>query len=305
MLEPETAGDPTGKTLRWTRKSTHKISQALENENGIKISPNSSGRILKHLGYSLKVNRKSKTETHHHDRDLQFQQIEHRVKAYEDMGQPIVSVDTKKKELIGNFSNAGKKYEQHLEQTLAHDFKSSSIGVANPYGIWERFTNRGTVIIGTSKDTPEFAVDAIEMWLIQFAFDDYSNFNKLLILCDAGGSNGYRVSGWKYYLYHKLCKVYGIEIDICHYPSGASKWNPIEHKLFCHISHNWAGVPLRTYETVINYINTTTTNTGLNVNAIQHNKIYETGQKFSKEQMYSINVNQYEILPQWNYKIHL
>ena len=303
-MEPETAGDPTGKTLRWTRKSTYKISKALENENGIKICPNSSGRILKHLKYSLKVNRKSKSETHHQDRDLQFQQIEHRVKAYEDMGQPIVSVDTKKKELIGNFSNAGKKYEQHIEETLAHDFKSSSIGVANPYGIWERFTNRGTIIIGTSKDTPEFAVDSIEIWLIQFAFNEYSNLNKLLILCDSGGSNGYRVSGWKYYLYHKICRGYGIEIDVCHYPSGASKWNPIEHKLFCHISQNWAGVPLRTYDTVINYINTTTTNTGLNVTAIQHDKIYETGQKFSKEQMNSININRYEILPQWNYKIN-
>lgn len=303
-MEPETAGDPTGKTLRWTRKSTYKISNTLGNENGIKICPNSSGQVLKHLGYSLKVNRKSKAETYHEDRDLQFQQIEHRVKTYEDIGQPIVSVDTKKKELIGNFSNTGKKYEQYIEKTLVHDFKSSSIGVANPYGIWERFTNRGTVIIGTSKDTPEFAVDSIEMWLVKFAFSEYSNLKKLLILCDSGGSNGYRVSGWKYYLYHKICKVYGIKIDICHYPSGASKWNPIEHKLFCHISQNWAGVPLRTYETVINYINTTTTKNGLNVKAIKHDKNYETGQKFSKEQINSINIDRYEILPKWNYKIY-
>jgi hypothetical protein len=303
-MEPETAGDPAGKTLRWTRKSTYKISKALKKENGIKISPNSSGRILKHLGYSLKLNRKSKSETHHKDRDLQFQQIGNRVKAYEDIGQPIISVDTKKKELIGNFSNTGKKYEQHIEKTLTHDFKSSSIGKANPYGIWERFTNRGTVIIGTSKDTPEFAADSIEIWLVQIALTEYSNLKKMLILCDSGGSNGYRVSGWKYYLYHKICKVYGIEIDICHYPSGASKWNPIEHKLFCHISQNWAGVPLRSYDTVINYINTTTTDTGLNVKAIQHDKIYEAGQKFSKEQMNSINIKRSEILPQWNYKIY-
>ncbi len=304
MMEPETAGDPTGKTLRWTRKSTYKISEALKKENGIKICPNSSGQILKQLDYSLKLNRKSKSETYHEDRNLQFQQIENRVKAYEESGQPIISVDTKKKELIGNFRNTGKKYEQDIEQTLVHDFKSSSIGVANPYGIWERFTNKGTIVIGTSKDTPEFAVASIELWLSQFAFDEYANFKKLLILGDSGGSNGYRVNGWKYYLYHKICKVYGIEIDSCHYPSGASKWNPIEHKLFCHISQNWAGVPLRTYETVINYINTTTTRKGLSVRAIQHDKIYETGQKFSKKQMDAINIDRYETLPKWNYKIY-
>ncbi len=251
MMTSETAGDPMGKTLRWTRKSTYKVSQALQQEHGISICPNSSGLILKDLGYSLKLNRKSKAETHHKDRDMQFQQLQNRIKTYEDIEQPIISVDTKKKELIGNFRNAGKKYDRHVEETLVHDFKSSSIGVANPYGIWERFTNKGTVIIGTSKDTPEFAVDAIEIWLIQSAFKEYSNFNKLLILCDSGGSNGYRVSGWKFYLYHKISKVYGIEIDVCHYPSGASKWNPIEHKLFCYISQNWAGVPLRTYDTIL------------------------------------------------------
>ena len=226
------------------------------------------------------------------------------MKSYEDAGQPIVSVDTKKKELIGDFSNAGKKYQKNTALTLAHDFKSSSIGKANPYGIWERFTNRGTVIVGTSKDTPEFAVDSIEMWLVRFAFSIYSNFKRLLILCDSGGSNGYRVNGWKYYLYRKICKVYGIEIDVCHYPSGASKWNPVEHRLFCHISRNWAGVPLRTFETVLNYINSTTTKNGLNVNAIRHDKKYETGQKFSKEQINSININRYNVLSKWNYKIY-
>lgn len=303
-MEPETAGDPTGKTLRWTRKSTYKISEALQKDNEIKICPNSAGQVLKHLDYSLKLNRKSKSETRHKDRDLQFQQIQHRVKTYEDSGQPNISVDTKKKEMIGNFSNIGKKYERGTEETLVHDFRSASIGIANPYGIWERLTNKGTIIVGTSKDTPQFAVDAIEIWLIQFAFAIYSNFKKLLILCDSGGSNGYRVNGWKYYLYHKICKVYGIAIDVCHYPCGASKWNPIEHKLFCHISQNWAGVPLRTYETAINHINTTKTSKGLTVKAIRHEKIYETGQKFSKKQMASINIERYETLPEWNYKIY-
>lgn len=302
-MEPETAGDPMGKTLRWTRKSTYKISKTLKNENNIDICPNSSGQILKHLGYSLKLNRKSKAETYHEDRNLQFQQIENRIKAYEDAGQPIISVDTKKKEQIGNFSNTGRKYDRSVEVTLAHDFKSSSIGVANPYGIWESLTNRGTIVIGTSKDTPEFAVDSIEMWLNQFVLNDYSNFHKLLILCDSGGSNGYRVYGWKYYLYHKICKHYGIQVDVCHYPSGASKWNPVEHRVFCHVSRNWAGVPLRSFEIVMNYINTTTTQNGLQIKAIKHDKVYEIGQKFSKEQIASINLYRYDVLPNWNYKI--
>ena len=297
-MEPETAGDPTGQTLRWTRKSTYKISAALAKENGIKICPNSAGQALKH---SLKVNRKSKSDTYHKDRDLQFQQIKNRCREYEGSGQPGISVDKKKKEDIGNFSNAGKKYDRDYDETLVHDFKSSRSGIANPYGIWERLTNKGTVIVGTSKDTPEFAVDSIALWLNQF---QYSNFKKMLILCDSGGSNSYRFNGWKYYLYHKICKVYGIEVDVCHYPTGASKWNPIEHKLFCHISQNWAGVPLRTYETVINYINTTTTSKGLSVKAIKHDKKYETGQTFSKEQMASINIDRYEVLPKWNYKIY-
>jgi hypothetical protein len=301
-MEPDTAGSPTGKTLRWCRKSTYKICAVLKNQD-IKLCPNSAGKILKLLDYSLKLNRKSISETQHPDRDLQFQQINARVKIYEDNGQPIVSNDTKKKELIGNFSNIGRKYEKEFEKTLTHDFKSAGIGMANPYGIYEKRLNKGMVVIGTSKDTSEFAVDAIEIWLTTVGFDSYSNLKNILILCDSGGSNGYRVNGWKYFLYHKICKVYGIDIDVCHYPTGASKWNPIEHKMFCHISQNWAGVPLRNYETMMNYINTTSTNNGLTVQVVFHDKQYLSGLKFTKEQMNSINIQPYDVLPKWNYKI--
>jgi len=300
-MEPDTAGSPTGDSLRWCRKSTYTISAVLEKQD-IHLCPNSTGKILKHLDYSLKLNRKSISETYHRDRNLQFQQIDSRVKIYEDNGQPIVSNDTKKKELIGNFSNPGRKYEQTFEKTLTHDFKSASVGMANPYGIYEKLLNKGLVVIGTSKDTAEFAVDALEIWLTTVGFDSYSNLKKMLILCDSGGSNGYRIKGWKYFLYHTICKVYGIEIDVCHYPTGASKWNPIEHKMFCHISQNWAGVPLRSYETMLKYINTTNTNNGLSVKAVYHDKQYQSGLKFTKEQMNSIKIQTYAVLPQWNYK---
>jgi hypothetical protein len=301
-MEPDTAGSPTGKTLRWCRKSTYNISAVLQHQH-IKLCPNSAGKILKQLDYSLKLNRKSISETRHPERDLQFQQINARVNSYEDREQPIISNDTKKKELIGNFRNPGRKYDREFENTLTHDFRSAGMGMANPYGIYEKRINKGLVVIGNSKDTPEFAVAATEIWLTKIGFNVYSDLKTMLILCDSGGSNGYRVNGWKYFLYHNICKVYGIEVDVCHYPTGASKWNPIEHKMFCHVSKNWAGVPLRTYEIMMNYINTTSTEHGLTVMAVLHDKQYQSGLKFTKEQMNSIHIKPYDVLPQWNYKI--
>jgi len=304
MMEPETAGDPMGKLLNWTRKSMYSVSHALKQDRGIDISPNTTGKVLKDLGYSLKSNKKSISTTHHPDRNLQFQQIESKVKAFKEMAQPIISVDTKKKESIGNFSNTGKKYCIEADKTLDHDFVSLASGKINPYGIYEKLTNKGTVVLGTDNDTPEFAVDAIETWLTYLGWTRYPDMKQLLILCDSGGSNGYRRHGWKYYLYHKLSVVYGIKIQVCHYPSGASKWNPIEHRLFSFISKNWAGTPLRSVETALNYIESTTTRKGLEVKAFLNQQAYQSGQKFDKKTIEnSIKIKRDKILPDWNYTI--
>jgi len=302
-MEPETAGDPMGKSLNWTRKSTYSLSKTLKGK-GIDISPNTAGKVLKAIGYSLKLNRKSISTTQHPDRDQQFQYIESRVKEYEDMGQPIISVDTKKKEMIGNFSNKGRKYGKEAEKTMDHDFLSNAIGKISPYGIYEKLTGKGTVVLGTSSETPEFAVDAIETWLTCIAYKRYSDIQKLLILCDSGGSNGYRKHGWKYFLYTKLSSIYGIDIQVCHYPSGASKWNPIEHRMFSHISKNWEGVPLRSHEVAMNYIESTTTTKGLAIQAFLNEKEYQSGMNFNKTEVEnSIKIRRDEILPQWNYSL--
>ena len=188
---------------------------------------------------------------------------------------------------------------------MDHDFLSNAIGKVAPYGIYEKLTNKGTVVLGTSKETPEFAVDAIEIWLTNIAFTRYPGIEKLLILCDSGGSNGYRKNGWRYYLYHKITAVYGIDIQICHYPSGASKWNPIEHKMFSFISKNWEGVPLRSYEVAMNYIESTTTAKGLEIKAFLNEKQYQGGITFDKTEVEKcINIVRDLTLPQWNYYIY-
>jgi hypothetical protein len=302
-VEPETAGDPMGKSLNWTRKSTYSLSKTLKGRD-IDISPNTAGKVLKTLGYSLKLNRKSISTTYHPDRDQQFQFIESKVKEYEDTGQPIISVDTKKKEMIGNFSNQGRLYCREAERTLDHDFLSNATGKISPYGIYEKLTDKGTVVLGTSSETPEFAVDAIETWLTCIAYYRYPDIQKLLILCDCGGSNGYRKHGWKYFLYTKLSSIYGIDIQVCHYPSGASKWNPIEHRMFSYISKNWAGVPLRSHEIAINYIESTTTTKGLAIQAFLNEKEYQSGMKFDKKKVENaIKIKRDEVLPEWNYSI--
>lgn len=302
-MEPETAGDPMGVSLNWTRKSTYSLSRTLKSLD-INISPNTAGGILKSIGYSLQLNRKSISITQHPDRDLQFRHISSKIKEYEDSGQPIISVDTKKKELIGNFSNTGRKYDKEAERTLDHDFITHGIGKINPYGIYEKLTNKGTVVIGTNYETSEFAVDAIETWLIFVAFERYPSLKKLLILCDSGGSNGYRKNGWRYFLYTKLTSNYGIEIEVCHYPSGASKWNLIEHRMFPHISKNWQGVPLRSNEIAMKYIESTTTLSGLSIQVFLNEKNYQGGIKFNKSKVErAIKIKRDDCLPQWNYSI--
>lgn len=289
-------------SLKWSRKSTYTISKKL-NAHGITVSPKTTGKYLKDMQYSLKSNRKTISETLHPGRNQQFEIIAEMRKKFTDKGQPIISVDSKKKELIGNFKNPGRTWGRNAEEVFAHDFRSKATGIANPYGIYDTITNNGTVVVGTSYDTPEFAVESIELWLNSYGYNQYPDMKKLLILCDAGGSNSYRARLWKYALYNKICCSYGLTITVCHYPSGASKWNPADHRLFSFISMNWAGVPLRSFDIMLNYIRTTTTQHGLKVDAILNEKIYNKGIKINDSQMDEIKLKHHALLPDWNYTI--
>ena len=300
-MEDDTAGSPMG-GLRWSRKSTHTVSEELRSKD-ICLSPKTAGNLLKDMKYSLKSNRKTIAETQHPDRDQQFKIIADMKKEFTGPGQPIISVDSKKKELIGNFKNPGRRYVKEADRVLDHDFRSKAVGIANPYGIYDTTANTGTVVVGVSSDTSEFAVQSIKFWLTSYGLKQYPGAKKLLILCDAGGSNGYRPRLWKYALYNEICCLFGISVTVCHYPSGASKWNPADHRLFSFISMNWAGVPLRSYDIMLNYIRKTTTQQGLKVDAVLNEKKYEKGIKVSDEQMSQINLIKHDSLPQWNYTL--
>ena len=288
--------------VRWSRRSTYKLSQELK-DYSIFACPSSVGSILKDNKFSLKANRKCIAETYHPDRNRQFEIIAEMRKRFEDKGYPIISVDSKKKELIGNFKNPGKTWRKVDDKVYDHDFRSHAIGIAAPYGIFEPIYNLGTVFVGRSYDTAEFAVDCIEQWLNEFAQKRYSNFKQLLILCDCGGSNGVRTRLWKYGLYKKLCKKYGISVRVCHYPTGASKWNPVEHRLFGPITDNWQGRPLRSFEIAIECIRSTTNKKGLKVDAVLNTTEYQKGIKVSDYQMKQINLVRHDELPLWNYSL--
>jgi len=300
-MEHDTAGDPiTG--IKWTRRTTPKISEALC-ALGIEASPNTVARLLKDLGFRLRVNRKMIARVSHVDRDLQFGCIKTHRQLFEDESLPVISVDTKKKELIGNFKNAGTTIEKEPIDVLDHDFRSDADALAAPYGIYDLQQNHGRVFVGLSSDTSAFAVDALVHWWTHEGRRTYSSADHVLILADSGGSNGARVRAWKFELQHKVCDRFGIGVTVCHYPSGASKWNPIEHRLFAQISRNWQGQPLRTVQTMINYIRTTTTSTGLKVRASVTRRKYPKGVRITDDQMAELHLCPHDVLPNWNYTI--
>lgn len=302
LIENDIAGSPTSE-LKWCRKTPYSISDYFRQKN-ILMCPNTASSLLKHMNFSLKVNRKMIAETRHPDRDQQFRIISTMKQSFQDMQAPIVSVDSKKKELIGNFKNPGQKWSHDPEQVLTHEFRSQAVGMANPYGIYDPTRNKGFVVVGTSFDTPEFAVESIDLWLNHYGFRNYKNLSRLLVLADAGGSNGYRPRLWKYALYKKICCVYNISITVCHYPTGASKWNPTDHRLFSFITRNWAAEPLRSYDIMLNFIRHTKTKTGLQVQAVLNDKVYQKGIKVNNEQFKSINIQHHDGLPNWNYTIN-
>jgi hypothetical protein len=216
---------------------------------------------------------------------------------------PIISVDGKKRELVGNFKNAGRTWRRRERSVNDHDFPSDAVGVALPYGIYDERRNAATIVVGTSKETAEFAVDAIEAWWRREGRERYPDAKKLLILADSGGANSPRCKIWKCDLQSKLCNAHRLTVTVCHYPPGASKWNPIEHRVFSQISRNWQGVPLETYEVITRYISATTTQTGLAVSAILNKKAYETGKEVSDRELELLNIRSPKDLPDWNYTI--
>jgi hypothetical protein len=306
-MEDETAGDPiTG--LKWTRKTTEKISNELK-RLGIAVCANTVGRLLKKLDFSLKTNRKKyegNANLDPKDRDKQFRYIAEQRRLFIANGYPVVSVDAKKKELVGNFKNAGATYRRKSENVNVYDFPSDAKGKVTPYGIYDLVANTGAVFVGTSFDTPSFAVESIARWWKIAGVGKYSSKKlKALILADGGGSNSSRSRVWKYEMQKKVCCEYDLEITVCHYPPGCSKYNPIEHRLFSAISANWKGVPLRSYETVVNYIKTTMNSKGLKVDAFLVTKDYEKGKKISDKQMSSLaeKLKRHKIFPNWNYTL--
>lgn len=300
-MKHETAGDPiTG--LKWTRKTTEKIARQLRRLD-IDVCPNTVSRLLRKMGYSLRVNHKKLSEGSGADRDQQFSYIAQMRERYAADGAPVISVDTKKKELVGNFKNAGGAWNQQPVPVNDHDFRSTADGLAIPYGIYDVQANRGAVFVGCSHETPEFTVASINKWWCFDGRHRYPNARNLLILADCGGGNGYRTRAWKYFLQKRFCDRRALSVTVCHYPAGASKWNPIEHRLFSEISKNWAGRPLDSWETIRKYISTTTTATGLTVKAYLDTNDYATKVKISKQQMAHLQLRKHDTLPKWNYTL--
>ncbi len=293
---------------KWCRTTPAKIADAL-GQVEIQVSASTVRRLLKKLlGYSLRVNHKKVESGHRNppkpkERDLQFQYISNLREAFARRGQPSISVDTKKKDLIGNFRNGGRAWKAKPIPVYDHDFPSDAVGRMAPYGIYDTQANHGFVCVGTSADTPAFAVDSIERWWLERGYARYLQAIELLILADGGGANGHRSRVWKYRLQKQLCDVYGLTVTVCHYPPGASKWNPIEHRLFSEISKNWAGEPLLSFRTALQFIRTTKTDSGLQVEARYIRKKYETGEKVPQAEMDALCLTYHDTLPAWNYTL--
>jgi len=303
LVEPLARGDPES-PLRWTCKSTRTLAWELS-ERRRPISHEKLAQLLRQLGYSLQGNRKSEEGEDHPDRDAQFRHINWEVRRAMAHGEPVISVDTKKKELIGNFENQGRQWRRHktAERVNGHDFPSPSIPRAYPYGIYDLSRNRGFVNVGTDHDTGAFAVASIRGWWHHEGQRLYPAARQLLITADGGGSNGYRLRLWKLEL-QGLADQTGLSLRVCHFPPGTSKWNKVEHRLFSFISSNWRGEPLRDYETIVRLIAATTTAKGLTVTCRLDRRKYPAGRKIADEEMATINITPMRFHGEWNYIIH-
>ena len=279
-----------------------KISNVLADRLELQVSAPTVLRLLSQLNYSLKENSKSLSQKHP-DRDEQFDIITNLRCEFTSTDDPVLSVDTKKKELIGNFKNTGKEWCGKAKVVNDHDFRSCADGIASPYGIYDVNRNFGVVVVGKSADTPEFAVNSIATWWKNFGQIHYPDSKRVLILADSGGSNGARPRAFKKFLQERIAEKYGLEVTMAHYPAGASKWNPIEHRMFSEISKNWAGQPLKSFETVVNFINDTKTEPGLRIKAYLDEREYVKGIKVSDEEFKSLKILKRSRLGNWNYTI--
>lgn len=302
LIDPATRGDPES-PLRWTCKSTYKLAEALQ-QQGHCVSQRTVYRLLKAMDYSLQANRKTHEGSDHADRDAQFHRIYQQVKRYQAKHQPVISVDTKKKENIGNFANVGQEWEPKEQpvKVKMHDFPAPKTGKACPYGVYDLTRNEGWVNVGISHDTAQFAVESIRRWWQRMGRERYPQAKELLITADGGGSNSYRIRLWKSEL-QRLANELKMTIEVCHFPPGTSKWNKIEHQMFSFISKNWRGRPLDSLATIVNLIANTTTDAGLHIDTSIDYTIYEKGIEVSDEELASLNIKHAKFHGEWNYKI--
>ena len=302
LIDPETRGDPMS-PLRWTSKSTAKLARELENA-GYKVSANTVAGLLKQAGYSLQSVRKKLEGASHEDRDQQFHFINNSVIEFQDQGEPVVSIDAKKKELIGVFHNKGKEWQQagKPEEVNTHDLMDNELGKVTPSGVSDILASEGWVSVGIDHDTAQFATETLRRWWGEMGRERYGQAKWLLITADGGGSNGVRFRLWKKCL-QELATTTGLEIHVRHFPPGTSKWNKIEHRLFAQITHDWRGRPLLSREVVVNLIGSTTTTSGLKIKAALDEGIYPTKQKVSDEEMCAIKINREEFHGEWNYSL--
>lgn len=302
LINPVTRGDPMSPLL-WTCKSTYKLCDAL-NQKGYDICQKTVYSLLVDLDYSLQSNKKRNEGANHPDRDKQFHHINSMVKSFLKKDNPVISVDTKKKENIGSFKNQGREYQPKGKpiEVNTHDFPDKNLGKVAPYGVYDIGKNNGWVGVGISADTAEFAVNTIRNWWHIMGKSEYSNATEILVTADCGGSNGYRVRLWKHEL-QKLANELQMKISVCHFPPGTSKWNKIEHRMFSYITKNWRGRPLETRETVVQLIANTKTNNGLKIKAILDKNVYLKGRKINDDLMAQINLKQNKFHGEWNYKI--
>ena len=302
LVEPDERGDPMS-PLRWTTKSTRNLADELTRQ-GHRVGANTVGDLLRGEGFSLQGNAKTLEGQRHPDRDAQFRYISEQVKAHQETADPVISVDTKKKELVGQFANAGREWRPAGRPVLvnSHDFPQDSAGRAVPYGVYDVTGDTGWVSVGTDHDTAAFAVESVRRWWKAAGRDEYPAARRLLVTADAGGSNGYRTRAWKAEL-AALAVETGLEITVCHFPPGTSKWNKVEHRLFSHITMNWRGRPLTSHEVIVQTIAATTTRTGLRVRAELDDSTYDTGVKISDRQMDALPLTRHDWHGDWNYTL--
>jgi Rhodopirellula transposase DDE domain len=302
LVDPATRGHPES-ALRWTCKSTAKLAEELQRQNH-PVTDRTVAALLKEAGYSLQANRKTKEGSSHPDRNAQFEHISQQVSALQKEAQPVISVDTKKKELVGEFKNAGQEWqpEGEPEEVRVHDFLDKELGKAIPYGVYDLASNEGWVSVGIDHDTACFATASIRRWWQEMGAKRFPRATKLMITADGGGSNSSRNRLWKVAL-QQLANDLSLRLEICHFPPGTSKWNKIEHRLFCFISKNWRGRPLTSYRVIVNLIANTTTKAGLTVRAAIDRGHYETGIVVSDDELERVNIVPAKFHGEWNYAI--